>query len=107
MNWLKQKLTVYQRKKEIKKLFKSKQSEVVNGLYESIPKNKDEEIMVWCNVCSTWVSKEKYMKSWDWSGPHCPNPECNANGMSYMVVQEGVPISCRQMIETVITNFIK
>lgn len=52
-----------------------------------VPTGPDGMPMVYCQSCSTWITKSDYDHTWDCAGPHCPN--CGDGGMEYFAQQHG------------------
>ncbi len=42
-----------------------------------------------CDVCGGKFPLQEYKDSWDWGGPHCPNPECGNGGIGLFAKREG------------------
>ena len=35
-----------------------------------------------CDICKGKFPIKEFMDTWDWAGPHCPNPNCGNEGMT-------------------------
>jgi len=67
-------------------------------IFPSLPLNEGKNFCLhqkyWiCDICGKKFTREEYKNSWNWGGPHCPDPKCNNGGIKLFARKEG-PIIC-------------
>lgn len=75
----------------IKKFFRKKKLKVKKklNLVKTVPLNSLSFYI--CNACGEKITREELDRTWDWSGPHCPN--CGNTGMDMLsnVIEQESP----------------
>jgi len=57
------------------------------GVSEGEPDMSISPRWFYCDVCKGKFPMKDYYDTWDWAGPHCPNPECGNGGMTLFANQ--------------------